>query len=168
MSAFEFFWNERSPFSQFHPSLFQMTLSQNGEECLINFVCAEQAMMYQKANLFGDYQVANEILTTTDPKAIKQLGRKVANFNEEIWCQRRERIVYDNNLAKFTQNPHLLKKLLATGDKTLVEASPYDRIWGIGLAASDQNANDPKKWRGLNLLGKILTRLRNELGKSIY
>ena len=97
------------------------------------------------------------------PRKHKALGRKVRNFDDKTWKANRERIVLEGNRAKFTQNEELLEQLLATKGTTLVEASPYDRIWGIGLAASNPLAQDPKTWRGQNLLGKILTQLRDEL-----
>ena len=90
-------------------------------------------------------------------------GAKVKNFDDVVWKANREKIVTAGSRAKFTQNADLLALLLATKGTTLVEASPYDRIWGIGLAATSPKAQDPKTWRGQNLLGKILTQLRDEL-----
>jgi len=89
----------------------------------------------------------------------------VKRFDDAAWKREREAIVLAGNRAKFTQDKDLLAQLLATRGTTLVEASPYDRIWGIGLAATDPKAQDPATWRGQNLLGKILTQLRDELDR---
>ena len=152
---YTFFFTEASPFSQWHPSRFV-----SGGTA---FCCAEQYMMHGKAMLFGDAEVASQILTATDPRDHKALGRKVRNFDDALWKRERVRIVTAGNRAKFTQNAELLEQLLATTGTTLVEASPYDKIWGIGLDAKDPRAADPTQWKGLNLLGKILTALRDEL-----
>lgn len=155
---FTFFWKQESPFSQWHPTRFVVA----GKE----FSCAEQYMMHGKAMLFGDAEVAKRILASTSPKTHKALGRKVSGFNEGLWNKERERIVYEGNHAKFTQNPELLEALLATAGTELVEASPLDRIWGVGLGEEDPRIQNPSQWRGLNLLGKVLTRLREDLLKS--
>lgn len=120
-------------------------------------------MMHGKALLFEDADTAAKILAAPHPREHKALGRKVTPFDDKVWKRSREQIVYTGSHAKFTQNPALLEQLLATRGTTLVEASPYDKIWGIGLAAKDSRAQDPTQWRGLNLLGKILTKLRDEL-----
>ena len=156
MSAtYTFFFTEASPFSQWYRCAF----TEGGNA----FNCAEQYMMHGKAVLFRDAEMAAEILAADHPRKHKALGRKVQGFDNGVWHRERERIVRAGNHAKFTQNPALLELLLATRGTTLVEASPYDKIWGIGLAASDPRAQDPKQWKGQNLLGKILTALRDEL-----
>jgi ribA/ribD-fused uncharacterized protein len=152
---YTFFFTEASPFSQWHRCTFVV----GGN----TFGCAEQFMMHGKAVLFGDADVAVQILAADHPRTHKALGRKVRGFDDAIWRRERERIVLDGNRAKFTQNAALKDVLFATRGTLLVEASPYDRIWGIGLAATSPDAKDPAKWRGQNLLGKILTRLRDEL-----
>jgi len=152
---YTFFFTEASPFSQW----FACTFSVDGNE----FSCAEQYMMFGKARLFDDNEVAAEILAASHPRQHKALGRKVKRFDEHLWRREREAIVLAGNRAKFTQNPDLRGLLLATAGTILVEASPYDKIWGIGLAARDPRAQDAKKWNGQNLLGKILTALRDEL-----
>lgn len=154
-TMYTFFFTEASPFSQWYRCAF--TASE------LTFMCAEQYMMHGKAVLFGDADVAAQIMAATHPKKHKELGRKVKNFDDAAWKREREGIVLAGSRAKFTQNPELLELLLATKGTTLVEASPYDRIWGIGLSATDPKAQDPATWRGQNLLGKILTRLRDEL-----
>lgn len=155
MSAYTMFFTEASPFSQW----FRCSFTEGGN----TFNCAEQFMMHGKAVLFGDAEVAEKILTAAHPREHKALGRKVKSFDDKVWKASRERIVLAGNRAKFTQNAELKELLLATKGTELVEASPYDKIWGIGLAASDPRAQDPSQWRGQNLLGRILTQLREEL-----
>ena len=156
--GFTFFWRPDSPFSQWFPCAFTVDGTAFG--------CAEQYMMYGKATLFHDAEVAAEILATPDPRTHKALGRKVRGFDDRRWRLAREEIVLTGNRAKFTQDPALHAALLATAGTTLVEASPFDRIWGIGMASSNPAATDPSKWRGLNLLGAVLTRLRDELAAA--
>lgn len=152
---FVFFFGAASPFSQWHPCTFVV------DGCTFN--CAEQLMMHGKAQLFGDREIAAKMLATSAPKQHKALGRKVAGFDDARWREARTGIVKAGNRAKFTQNPELLAQLQATRGTTLVEASPRDRIWGIGLSANDPRAQDRATWRGQNLLGQILTELRDEL-----
>ncbi len=152
---FTFFFTEASPFSQWYRSRFEL----DGH----GFGCAEQYMMFGKAQLFGDAEVAAEILAAEHPRVHKALGRKVRGFDDKVWRREREAIVLAGNRAKFGQNDALRAALLATAGTTLVEASPYDKIWGIGLAATDPRALDPAMWKGPNLLGQILTRLRDEM-----
>ncbi|NNB88769.1 NADAR family protein [Corallococcus exiguus] len=154
-ARFTFFWKEDSFFSQWHPSVFTV----DG----VRYTCAEQYMMAGKARLFGDTRVLEQMLRAATPKQHKALGRKVSPFDAALWERERERIVHEGNHAKFTQHPHLLEALLATAGTELVEASPLDRIWGVGLSAEDPRIQDPSTWRGLNLLGKVLTRLREDL-----
>ncbi len=154
-TMYTFFFTEASPFSQWFRCSF--TVGEN------TFNCAEQYMMHGKALLFDDAEVAVEVLAADHPRKHKALGRKVKRFDDLKWKAAREGIVLAGNRAKFTQNAELLDLLLATQGTTLVEASPYDKIWGIGLAASDPRAQDAKQWKGQNLLGKVLTQLRDEL-----
>jgi ribA/ribD-fused uncharacterized protein len=155
---FTFFFTEASPFSQWY----RCTFTVDGK----SFNCAEQYMMYGKAMLFEDTASAAKILEADHPRQHKALGRKVTPFDDKKWRSAREAIVMAGNRAKFTQNAELRELLLATASTTLVEASPYDKIWGIGLAASDPRAQDPAQWKGQNLLGKILTTLRDELAAA--
>lgn len=148
-----FFWNGWP--SQWHPSDFTV----DG----VAYTCAEQFMMAEKARLFGDEATRGKILGTRSPRDHKALGRKVTPFDEERWTAACRDIVYQGNLAKFGQNPDLRALLFATGDKTLVEASPTDRIWGIGLAADDPRARDRSTWRGTNWLGEAIMQVRAEL-----
>uniref|UniRef100_A0A6C0J7Z2 NADAR domain-containing protein n=1 Tax=viral metagenome TaxID=1070528 RepID=A0A6C0J7Z2_9ZZZZ len=119
-------------------------------------------MMHQKAILFDDHYVADKILSECNPRDIKRLGREVHNFNALTWDKNKEDIVYRNNVAKFTQNIHLKKKLLDTYPKMLVEAAPLDRIWGIGYNEYNAKKVHVSRW-GENLLGKTLIRVTDEL-----
>lgn len=137
---------------------------------MVNFICdgmtyncAEQYMMHKKALLFNDAETAKRVMETTNPYMHQQLGRKIKGFNQALWDANKERIVYEGNVARFNQSQECRDLLLSTGDKILVESSPVDRIWGIGLSKEDPRALDENQWRGQNLLGKILTRVRNEL-----
>ena len=130
----------------------------------IKYNCAEQFMMYQKAILFGDNDVANEILNETDPKNIKALGRKIKNFNQQEWDENKFEIVIAGNFYKFTQNNTLRDILLNTKDEIIAEASPFDKIWGIGL--DEKIAESGAEWKGENLLGKALMVVRDIIGGS--
>lgn len=151
-----FFWD--GPFSQWYPS--QFTIGAN------TYNCAEQFMMHSKALLFNDEKTARKIMLSDSPREQKKLGRQVNGWNDDIWLMFREGVVLTASLAKYSQNNLLKETLLYTEDRVLVEASPYDKVWGIGLLEDDDDCLDPTKWKGLNLLGMILTRtkfiLRNE------
>ena len=126
---------------------------------------AEHYMMAEKARLFDNHDLANEIVQTTHPKKAKELGRKVTGFDNTVWNQHRFNIVVSANLTKFSQNEGLADFLIGTGNRILVEASPVDKIWGTGLAGDDSNATNPLKWKGQNLLGFALMDVRNKLKK---
>lgn len=151
--AFTFFWKHR--LSQWHRAPFEL----GG----IAFTCAEQYMMFSKAILFGDREAAERILAAETPREHQAIGREIRGFDEPIWVLFREGIVYAGNYARFRQNPEQRELLLSTRGTTLVEASPHDRVWGIGLAADDPRALDRSQWLGLNLLGETLTRVREAL-----
>ena len=121
--------------------------------------------MASKARVFSDDESLERILKAPDPKTAKALGRTVKNFDGDVWSANCRRLVTDGNIAKFGQNPELRGFLLATGDKVLVEASPFDRIWGIGLRATDEKAKHPQSWEGQNLLGFALMDVRTALAK---
>ncbi|WP_339312431.1 NADAR family protein [Paenibacillus sp. FSL k6-2145] len=156
MEKFTFFWRTESPFSQWHPADFTV----NG----VHYTSAEQYMMHQKALLFGDQTIADKILKASSASVQKKLGRQVAGFDRTLWEAECQRIVCEGNWAKFTQNEELLTALRATRGTTLVEASPDDRIWGVGLAEEDRRIRNRRTWRGTNWLGEILTRLREDIG----
>ena len=151
MKKYKFFWG--GPFSNWYPSKFKV----NG----IQFSCGEQYMMYQKAIGFGDIEMAQEILKATTPKEQKELGRKVKNFDPKVWNDIKYDLVKTGLRAKFTQNEDLKDELLKYKGWLFVEASPEDRIWGIGYHVKDALANK-QNW-GENLLGKILTELTEEI-----
>lgn len=151
---FEFFWG--GPFSQWYKSNFTI----DG----ITYNCAEQYMMAMKALFFGDHETHEKIMKTSDPKKQKALGREVKNFDANKWNTICRQIVYEANYAKFHKEP-LKNVLLSTGDKEIVEASPYDTIWGIGLGENDPNRFDKSKWRGTNWLGEALMKVRADLRK---
>ncbi|XP_041358894.1 N-glycosidase Npun_R5314-like [Gigantopelta aegis] len=154
-TKYEYFWKEESPFSQWYPAKFK-----DGNQ---SYMCAEQYMMHRKAVLFRDQESAMKILHSQDPKVQKSLGRKVKNWDQELWDKSCRQTVKEASRLKFSQNPNLKKILFDTFPKTLVEASPVDTIWGIGYAADHPNAWDEATWRGQNLLGYVLTEVRNDM-----
>ena len=148
-----FFYKEA--FSQWH--MVDMTVDG------VTYNCCEQYMMHKKALLFGDTEVAEEVMNTKHPRDQKALGRKVKGFDKAIWDKACVGIVFTGNLAKFSQNEHLKKMLLDTGDRILVEASGEDIIWGIGMYENDLGIEFPFNWKGTNLLGWCLTLVKREL-----
>jgi ribA/ribD-fused uncharacterized protein len=129
----------------------------------VRYATAEHWMMAGKARLFGDAEAERQALDAGSPAAAKRAGRLVRGFDDAIWERERSAIVRAGSVHKFGQHAELRDFLLATGDRVLVEASPLDRVWGIGLAADDERAQDPALWRGLNLLGFALMEAREEL-----
>lgn len=130
------------------------------------YATAEHWMMAGKARLFGDAEAEAAVLAAAHPKQAKDAGRSVRGFDEEQWRRHRFELVVQGSVHKFAQHPELRAYLLGTGDRVLVEASPPDRVWGIGLAADDERAQDPAQWRGLNLLGFALMEARQRLAGS--
>ncbi|KAK5117974.1 hypothetical protein LTR62_004018 [Meristemomyces frigidus] len=158
-----FFWREfEEPYgfmSQWYEAPFQV----NG----VNYQTAEMWMMIEKARLFGDEETAKKMMGTTVPAEHQALGRKAQGFNREKWDQHKSRIVEEGNYHKFTkckEKPEMREMLLATGERELVEASPTDRIWGVGFGAADAEANR-EKW-GENRLGKAMMVVRERLRKE--
>jgi len=151
--VFVFFWG--GTFSNWAPSKFII----DGVE----FNTCEQYMMYKKALMFNDYDAAKKIMSTSNPKEQKQFGREVKGFNDDVWTKYCREIVYDANVAKFTQNKDMFEELMATGDKEFCEASPLDRRWGVGMSADNPFIQDKANWNGLNWLGEALTKVRNDL-----
>jgi ribA/ribD-fused uncharacterized protein len=123
---------------------------------------AEHFMMAEKAALFGDEATRAQVLQAPNPGAAKALGRQVRGFDDAAWLENRFSIVIRANEAKFSQNAQLGLFLKQTGSRVLVEASPVDRIWGVGLAQNDEKVNNPNLWRGLNLLGFALMQVRDD------
>jgi len=162
--SFRFFWGHRPPagggvgpgcLSQWWPVVFTV----EGRR----YTSAEHFMMERKARLFGDEEMAEKVLAAPDPGRAKSLGRRVRGYDDAGWERHRYDIVVAGNIAKFGQHGRLRAFLLGTGDDLLVEASPLDAIWGIGLAAADDRARQPAAWPGLNLLGFALMDVRAAL-----
>jgi len=131
----------------------------------IEYKTAEHWMMAKKAILFNDKEIFEKIMLSKSPAEAKKLGREVTNYIDSVWLENRFDIVKEGNFHKFSQNEELKTFLLNTGDRILVEASPVDTIWGIGLTGDDENASRPEKWKGLNLLGFALMEIRDQLRK---
>ena len=132
------------------------------------YLTAEHFMMAKKAKLFSDMESFEKILQAKHHGEAKKFGRGVKNFNQKLWEQKRFDIVVQGNLLKFSQNQKLKNFLLAASNRVLVEASPKDTIWGIGLDEKNKDAQIPYKWRGLNLLGFALMKVRTQLQNEIY
>jgi len=159
-----FFWGHqpkkdgsisKSCFSQWWPATFSK------DE--IEYKSAEHFMMAEKAILFGDEEIRKQIINCESPKKAKSLGRKVKNFDHSKWEENKYQIVKIANELKFTQNEALKTFLIQTENKTIVEASPVDPIWGIGLAEDNPDINNPNLWKGENLLGFILMEIRDTI-----
>ena len=151
-----YFWG--GPFSQWYESEFS-----DGQN---TFCCAEQFMMFNKALIFNDEQIADKILRTTDPKKHKQLGREIKGFNQAEWDIIKLIIVEQGNFLKFTSNDEL-KQLILKYDN-FVEGSPHDTVWGVGLHYEDDLILDPKNWKGENLLGRALLKVKNKILQQDY
>ena len=158
-----FFWGHRqktegvvdkSCFSQWFPVGFTV------DE--VYYKTAEHYMMAEKAQLF-DESMVEEILNAKTTKEVKALGRKVKNFDDALWSEKSFDVVVAGNMAKFSQNENLKEFLLSTSKKVIVEASPYDKVWGIGMLADDERATNPAKWNGENKLGFALMVVRDKL-----
>lgn len=161
---YTFFWGHRqkrksevdkSCFSNWYPAAFKV-----GEHV---YPTAEHYMMAAKARLFGDDEIFEQVFASDSPADAKSLGRKIRGFDESKWLENRFDIVVAGNLEKFSQNPDLKRFLVSTGTDILAEASPVDQIWGIGLASDADEIGDPKRWKGLNLLGFALMEVREKL-----
>ena len=148
-----FFWN--GIYSQWHKA--PMTIDK------VEYNSCEQYMMHQKALLFGDNDIAELIMKETNPREQKKYGRMIKNFDKSTWDKNCLAIVYEGNLAKFSQNADLKEEMLSTGNRIFVEASPLDNIWGIGLDENVEGIENPSYWLGLNLLGQVLTLVKQEI-----
>lgn len=165
-SDFVFFWGHtnrgegliKACLSQWFPCFFVV----DGQY----YNCTEQYMMAEKARIFGDEEIRQQILAEYSQLAMKKLGRKVRNYDDVTWKEKRFDVVVKGNIAKFSQNEKLQNFLLSTGEKILVEASPKDTVWGIGLDESSPEAIQPSKWNGENLLGFALMEVRDILSEK--
>lgn len=159
-----FFWGHQpSKNGEVIKSCFSQWWKENFVIDTITYKTAEHYMMAEKARLFNNLEIREKIIHCTSPAEAKKLGRQVTNFDQTIWESKRFEIVKKANYHKFNQNTKLADFLQQTNKRVLVEASPVDSIWGIGLAEDHVDAHDPKKWRGLNLLGFALMEVRDEL-----
>ncbi|MGW5662065.1 NADAR family protein [Streptomyces sp. NPDC003758] len=129
----------------------------------VEYATAEHWMMASKARLFDDAEAERKVLQSPEPALAKKAGRLVRGFDEAIWERERFGIVVEGSVHKFAAHEALRDFLLGTGERVLVETSPLDRVWGIGLAAGDERAADPERWRGPNLLGFALMEARERL-----
>ena len=132
----------------------------------IEFSSMEQYMMYEKAVLFNDMEIASQILELSDVATVKSLGRAVRNYNDVLWNGVRQIVIYKGLIQKFSQNESLKKQLLETSPHILAECAVNDKIWGIGLSMKDENRFNMKKWSGQNLLGFTLMQVRNDLERK--
>ena len=162
---YHFFWGHKQRttqitkacLSQWYPSPFYHMA---GDTSSPRYATAEHYMMVQKAIMFHAYNIAKEIQASDDPAHAKALGRQIPNFRSEDWDLEKYYTVVEANRQKFGQNPDLKDYLLSTGKRILVEASPNDKIWGIGLTEDHPDASNPERWRGKNLLGFALMNVR--------
>ena len=129
----------------------------------IEYNCAEQYMMAKKAELFKDAKNYEKIMNADHPRDQKRYGRQVKNFDYKKWSEVSRDIVFDGNMAKFTQNPRMMNKLLSYENRKIVEASSTDTIWGIGLGLNDPRIFDEREWRGTNWLGEVIMEVRHTL-----
>lgn len=129
----------------------------------VEYTSMEQYMMYQKAIRFQDISIAEEILATQDAAQIKELGRSVSGYNDNIWSGIRQIVVYEGLKAKFAQNDNLRRQLVETKNAILAECAVKDCVWGIGLSMHDPNRLNLEQWRGKNLLGYTLMMVRDGL-----
>ncbi len=165
-SKFLFFWGHQpSKSGQITASCFSQWWEQEFVHDGITYKSAEHWMMAKKAELFDDVEMMDKILVARTPGEAKKWGRKVRGFKAEIWDAEKYTIVVEGNRLKFDQNEELKTFLINTGERVLVEASPVDPIWGIGLAADHPSAMHPEMWKGENLLGFALMETRDILRK---
>lgn len=164
---FLFFWgHQKHPYGAVDSSCLSQWWSCEFEVDGITYPTTEHWMMAEKARLFSDKNTLTEILSSNSPGKAKQLGRQVMGFSQSIWDEYRFRIVVQGNYHKFRQNTRLKKFLINTKKRILVEASPTDKIWGIGLERSNEFASVPTQWKGLNLLGFALMEVRDLLNQE--
>ena len=156
--GYQTFAGSSDVFSNWYPSKFTMQIG--GQ--MYHFCTSEQALMLMKAQIFGDTEMMEKIMSTSDQASIKAYGRKVKGFDEKIWSSVRGDIMVTILVEKFNQNPKLKEVLLATSNDILIEAAPWDKIWGVGKVGNDVTS-DKQTWNGLNLLGYSLMKVRELL-----
>lgn len=148
-----YFWG--SIFSNFEPCLFTIDF--------VEYSSVEQYFMSRKAAMFGDYETLKQIMATKLPATQKELGRGVHGFKSDVWDYWKYKVMIDGTYAKFTSSPKMINAMMDTHDKVLVEASPSDLIWGVGLHYNDEKILDRDNWRGQNQLGKALMHIRRKM-----
>ena len=158
-----FFWGHQKPKSGVSKNCFSQWYDSPFESEGNHFMTAEHYMMYRKATMFSDDSATQRLLSAGNPGEAKAIGREVIGFDQQKWVAHRFDIVVSANLAKFSGNPDLKDFLLSTGNRVLVEASPADKIWGIGLAEDNPACENPNQWKGTNLLGFALMEVRDQL-----
>lgn len=163
-----FFWKAKTPLSNWYKE--QYTVVRDADPLLdgaryeVTYNCSEQPFMVAKALLFNDYKTAYKIMHCKDPSKQQKLGREIVGYDEEVWKANREELIYQVLIDKFTFGSQFVRDWLkSTKGLLCVEASPIDPIWGIGMAEEDEGVDDPANWKGLNTLGRLLTRVRIEL-----
>ncbi|GMT10907.1 hypothetical protein PFISCL1PPCAC_2204, partial [Pristionchus fissidentatus] len=158
--TFTLFFTVVSPFSNFHPCLFR---EEDHEGEMRRFSCVEQFYMFMKAAVFDDIDTAEDVMKERNPKRMKSLGKNVKGFQQQRWDQLSPQVMKKALTAKFSQNEKLRRYLFLTQGSQMVEASPMDTVWGIGLPMDSPDAINPRRWRGTNRLGKIMTEVREAL-----
>ena len=161
-----FFWGHSKNGNEITKSCFSQWYESPFEVEGVVYKTAEHWMMAKKAELFGDTEILEKIIQSKTPAEAKKLGRKVKNFDNDVWNENRCEIVVEGNRHKFTQNPEFKEFLLNTGSRILVEASPVDAIWGIGMAKDHKDIYNPSAWKGENLLGFALMEVRDLLNEN--
>ena len=156
------FWGVESVFSNFHPCSIEFTFRDKDREV----GTSEQMFMLFKANMFRDFESAEEIIDAPNPMMAKSIGREVKNYDDRRWSLKRYDYMKQSLFLKFSQNAELCDRLLKTGDMYLVEASPYDSIWGVKLSVNNSKIEKQSQWKGDNLLGKALMEVREMLENS--
>ncbi len=159
MEKFTFFWKTGEKYGCCSNWYTGAPFTHSGKTMLTS----EHGMMWGKAMLFNDIETAERILKTNTAYDVKKLGREVKNFDKAVWEANCKQIVYDVCKDKFQQHPNLMSLLLETKGTTLVETSPVDSVWGIGLAADHKDAASRETWKGTNYLGEVLTKLRDDI-----
>ncbi|MEP2057471.1 MAG: NADAR family protein [Maribacter litoralis] len=159
-----FFWGHQPlKNGKIGKSCFSQWFEKEFEHKGITYLTAEHWMMAEKARLFKNDEILSKILKSVSAGEVKKLGRQIINFDANIWNKHKYEIVKKGNYLKFLQNEDLLTFLLNTKNRILVEASPYDNIWGIGMKANDESVQNPAEWKGQNLLGYALMEVRDSL-----
>tara|TARA_B100000287_G_scaffold430464_1_gene485789 strand:- start:584 stop:1186 length:603 start_codon:yes stop_codon:yes gene_type:complete len=162
-ASYMFFWGHQNKGPEVSKSCFSQWYESDFTDSGVRYMTAEHFMMAEKAKLFKDLVTYEKIINASNPSEAKALGREVAGFDESLWLSNRFDIVVRGNRLKFGQNPELKEYLLNTSDRILVEASPVDKIWGVGLATDNPDIENPNLWRGLNLLDFALMEVRDVL-----